>query len=98
MYETVKASGYPVDQACAILHISRSAYYKWNRGEISPRQKENEEIADKLEQMHRESPDKGYRRLRDDLSVIHKMPVNDKRVLRICRRKGIQSTIKYTNN
>ena len=87
-----------MDQACAILHISRSAYYKWNSGEKSPRQKLNEEIAEKLEEMHMESPDKGYRRLRDDLEVFHELPVNDKRVLRICRRKGIRSTIKYVNN
>ena len=48
--------------------------------------------------MHTESPDKGYRRLRDDLEVYHHIPVNDKRVLRICRKRGIKSTIKYTNN
>ena len=83
---------------CELLHISRSAYYKWNSGKLSPRQKKNEEIADKLEQMHMESPDKGFRRLRDDLEVYHKLPVNDKRVLRICRKRGIKSTIKYGNN
>ena len=48
---------------------------------MSPRQKLNEEIAEKLEEMHTESPDKGYRRLRDDLEVYHNIPVNDKRVL-----------------
>ena len=65
---------------------------------MSPRQKLNEEIAEKLEEMHTESPDKGYRRLRDDLEVYHNIPVNDKRVLRICRKKGIKSTIKYSNH
>jgi transposase InsO family protein len=65
---------------------------------MSPRQKLNEEIAEKLEQIHTESPDKGYRRLRDDLEVYHNIPVNDKRVLRICRKKRIKSTIKYKNN
>ena len=50
---------------------------------MSPRQKLNEKIAEKLEEMHTESPDKGYRRLRDDLEVYHNIPVNDKRVLRI---------------
>ena len=43
---------------------------------MSPRQKLNEEIAEKLEEMHTESPDKGYRRLRDDLEVYHNIPVN----------------------
>ena len=45
-----------------------------------------------------DEPEKGYRRLRDDLEVYHGIPVNDKRVLRICRKRGIKSTIKYANN
>lgn len=80
------------------LHISSSAYYKWHSGNLSPRQEEDEEIADKLEQMHMDEPEKGYRRRRDDLEVYRGIPVNDKRVLRICRKRGIKSTIKYANN
>lgn len=45
-----------------------------------------------------ESPDKGYRRIRDDLERYHDIKVNDKRVLRICRKKGIKSTIKYSSH
>ena len=55
--------------------------------------KENE-----IEKIHRESPDKGYRRIRDDLERYHGINANDKRVLRICRKKGIKSTIKYRNH
>ena len=44
------------------------------------------------------NPDKGYRRIRDDLERYHGIKANDKRVLRICRKKGIKSTIKYSNN
>ena len=55
-------------------------------------------IAEKIEKIHTESPDKGYRRIRDDLERYHGIKVNDKRVLRICRKKDIKSTIKYTNN
>ena len=65
---------------------------------MSPGQIKNEQIAEKLAQLHAESPDKGYRRLRDDLAIDHHLPVNDKRVLRICRKLGIKSTIKYANN
>ncbi len=43
-------------------------------------------------------PDKGYRRIRDDLERYHGIKANDKRILRICRKKGIKSTIKYRNN
>ncbi len=45
-----------------------------------------------------DSPDKGYRRIRDDLERYHGINANDKRVLRICRKKGIKSTIKYSNH
>ena len=44
-----------------------------------------------------ENPDKGYRRINDDLRHNEHIHVNDKRVLRICRAKGIKSTIKYSN-
>ena len=58
----------------------------------------NKMIAEKIEKIHTESPDKGYRRIRDDLERYQGIKVNDKRVLRICRKKDIKSTIKYTNN
>ena len=58
---------------------------------------ENEKIAEKVEQIHMESPDKGYRRINDDLCHDHGIYVNDKRILRICRLKDIKSTIKYCN-
>ncbi len=59
---------------------------------------ENLRIADIIEKIHTESPDKGYRRIRDELERYYNIKVNDKRVLRICRKKGIQSTIKYSNH
>lgn len=51
-----------------------------------------------LEQIHTASPDKGYRRLNDDLRHDYRIHINDKRVLRICRIKDIRSTIKYNNH
>ncbi len=83
---------------CDLLHISRSAYHKWLNGKKSQRTLENEKLADKIEQIHNASPDKGYRRIRDDLQHDYGIRVNDKRVLRICRAEDIKSTIKYTNN
>ena len=59
---------------------------------------ENERIAEEIEKIHMASPDMGYRRIRDDLERYHGIKVNDKRVLRICRKKGIKSTIKYSSN
>lgn len=59
---------------------------------------QNLKIAEKVEQIHTESPDKGYRRINDDLRHDHHIHVNDKRILRICRAKSIKSTIKYSNH
>lgn len=61
-------------------------------------EQENRRIADKIEKIHAAHPDMGYRRIRDDLERFHDIKVNDKRVLRICRKKDIKSTIKYANN
>lgn len=55
-------------------------------------------IAEKVEQIHTESPDRGYRRINDDLRHDHHIHVNDKRILRICRAKSIKFTIKYSNH
>ena len=90
--------GYPIELACILLHVARSAYHKWASGKLSQRAAENERLADTIEKIHEESPDKGYRRLNDDLRHDHSIYVNDKRVLRICRARDIRSTIKYNNH
>ena len=89
---------YPISALCKIGNVSRAAYYKWLHRELPNYEAENKRIADEIEKIHTESPDKGYRRIRDDLERYHDIKVNDKRVLRICRKKGIKSTIKYANN
>ena len=77
--------------------MARSAYHKWASGKLSRRAAENEQLVEKLEQLHAESPDKGYRRLNDNLRHDCGIHVNDKRVLRICRARDIRSTVKYNN-
>ena len=89
---------YPISALCKVGNVSRAAYYKWLHRGIPAYETENKRIADEIEKIHTESPDKGYRRIRDDLERYHDIKVNDKRVLRICRKKGIKSTIKYANN
>ena len=102
MYFTVREGheeyGYPVEQSCRILKISRAAYYKWLTGELPPRTSENERIADLVENIHEKHPEMGYRRLKDELDRHHNTHVNDKRMLRICRSRRIKSTIKYSNH
>jgi transposase InsO family protein len=77
--------------------VSRSAYNKWASGRFSPRTAENERLAVEIEKIHAEHPDKGYRRINDDLRHDQNICVNDKRVLRICRARDIKSTVKYSN-
>lgn len=64
----------------------------------SPNDELNKIIADKIEKMHAEHPDMGYRRLRDALEHDENINVNDKRVLRICRKRKIQSIVKGRHN
>ena len=98
-YEAVRYGteneGFPVGPACRALHISRASYYQWRSGTAGGRVAENQRIAQLVQEIHRESPDKGYRRIRDDLDKYYHTPVNDKRTLRICRGLGIQSVVKH---
>lgn len=55
----------------------------------------NRQISDRLEEIHHEHPDMGYRRLNDKLRHDDGIKVNDKRILRICRKQQIKSTLKY---
>lgn len=93
--ECHKEHEFPVEAACELIHVARSAYYKWASGKLSHRNAENEKLADKIERIYLENPDKGYRRLNDDLRHHYGIHVNDKRVLRICRARDIRSTIRY---
>lgn len=90
----VEEHGYRTETCCNILHVSRSAYYRWLSGTVGKRTQENERIAEIVEQIHAESPDKGYRRIRDDLERHYDTKISDKRTLRICRGRDIKSTIK----
>ena len=102
LYKAIKEycaeTGNAVEEACSMLYVSRAAYYRWLSGKKSPRMAENEIIAEKMEKIHMESPDKGYRRINDDLRHDHGIFINDKRALRICRKRDIKSTIKYNNH
>ncbi len=102
LYEAIRdhsqETGCPIELGCKLLHVARSAYHKWASGKLSSRTAENEALAEKIEQIHAESPDKGYRRINDDLRHDQGIHVNDKRVLRICQAKDIKSTIKYASH
>ena len=84
-----------MQRLCEYLHLSRGAYYRWQKNPVSFSEKYNKEISEKIKDIHEAHPDMGYRRIRDELDKKHGIAVNDKRVLRICRKERIQSTIKW---
>ncbi len=97
--EAHEKKGYPIELACELLHVARSGLPQMGLWKAEPAGcRKNERLADTIEKIHEESPDKGYRRLNDDLRHDHGIHVNDKRVLRICRARDIRSTIKYNNH
>ena len=67
----------------------------WLQGKPSKRLIENNEIAEKAVKIHGEHPEMGHRRLRDQLERDHGIVISDKRMLRICRKQHIFSTVKY---
>lgn len=89
---------YPVSEMCRILGINRAACYKWKNHGNSQNDNLNELIAGKVEKIHAEHPDMGYRRIRDTLAHDYDIHVNDKRILRICRKGKIQSYVKHRYN
>ena len=80
------------------MSVTRSAYLRWIEHPYSERTLENMELAKDIRINHNEHPEKGYRGINNDLLREHDIHVNDKRVLRICRHEGIQSTIKHSAN
>ena len=89
---------YPINSLCKISNVSKSGYFKWLKHQKTYNDIRNEKIANIIEKIHSDYPDKGYRRIRDDLYRYYNINVNDKRILRICRVLQIKSTIKYKNN
>lgn len=94
----IEHSDYSVSKLCQIGKVNRAAYYKWLNHVNSDNDNLNEEIAKLIAKIHDEHPDMGYRRIRDTLEHDYGIDVNDKRVLRICRKKKVQSRIKHKYN
>lgn len=95
---TKEHPNYPISFLCKLGNITRASYYKWKNRIESANDILNEHIADTIDKIHYEHPDMGYRRIRDTLAHDHDINVNDKRVLRICRKKKVRSIIKHRYN
>ena len=66
--------------------------HKWLQQPISAREAEERELIAVLRDLHAEDPEGGYRVLADDIAELG-YTVSERRVWRLCRVAGIQSTI-----
>ena len=92
--KTIVTKHYPTDRLCKYLNV-RSAYYRWVKYPKSNNELRNERLSTEIQRIHNQHPDMGYRRIRDELDGHKGIHVNDKRVLRICRKYDIKSNIKW---
>ena len=72
---------------CELGNVTRAAYYKWLSKGSQPADDLNDHLAELAVNIHEEYPDMGYRRIRDKIEHDYSLHVNDKRILRICRKK-----------
>lgn len=100
---------YPVKKLCDLIHLNRSAYYKWLRREPSHNQQVNERIVEWIKELYEEQNGiLGYRQMTITLNREHKTNYNHKRIYRlmnilhlksVCRKKKynyIKSTPEVT--
>lgn len=83
---------------CELGNVTRAAYYKWLSKGSQPADDLNDHLAELAVNIHEEYPDMGYRRIRDKIEHDYSLHVNDKRILRICRKKKLRSVIKNRYN
>ena len=82
----------PVSVACRVLGFSKQAYYQWRTNPVSAREREQAHLIGVLRRLHDEDEEGGYRVLADDIRDLG-YEVSERRVWRLCKLAGIQSTI-----
>lgn len=88
---------YPVKELCRLLHLNRSAYYKWMKRKSSQSRLLNEQIVELIEELYEEQDGiLGYRQMTITINRKHGVKYNHKRIYRlmniphlksVCRRK-----------
>lgn len=75
-----------------MLHISRSAYYKWLCRSKSNRQHQNEELVEQIKLLyHKTNGILGYRQMTIFINRTYNKQVNHKRIYRLMKVIGIKS-------
>jgi transposase InsO family protein len=87
--EAERASDGNVERTCAVLEVSRSAYYQWSKQEPSKRQREDEELEQQIKKVHEQSRQSyGSPRVHQALRRQGRC-VGRKRVARLMQKQGL---------
>jgi putative transposase len=85
---------YPVVRMCQVLSVSSSAYYAWRQHRQSRRQVQNEQLVEKIRQIHQDSYETyGSPRIHAELQA-RAISCNHKRVERLMRLHHIRAVCK----
>jgi transposase InsO family protein len=87
--EAEKVKQRNVAMACALLEVSRSAFYEWSKHTPSPREIADAELGERIEQIHARSRGTyGWPRVRAELRRDG-VRTSGKRVARLMRQRGL---------
>ncbi len=86
---------YTVTRMAAILGVSRSAYYRWERYGFSERQEQKDaELTELLRNIRKEHPYYGTPRIQAELRETYKLQINRKRAARLLKKYGLNAKTK----
>jgi putative transposase len=95
MISAEKATGFPVSVACALLGVSRSAFYVWERGAPSDRELTDAWLIEQIKAIHAAHRGVyGWRRIHAELRLAHDVRVSGKRVRRLMRQAGLSGLVR----
>lgn len=84
-------AAFPVAVMCEVLEVSRSGYYDWRRRQPSPRQRDDERVAELIRSAHRASGGVyGSPRVHADLIDDYDEAIGLNRVARLMSQLGLQ--------
>lgn len=84
-------NAYPISLLCSIAGISRAAFYKYKRRELSP----VSDIEDKIIDLYKKSSQRyGYRTIKMRLKSVYGLTVNHKKIRRIMRAHELKSIVR----
>ena len=97
-----ETQGYAIQKICTMIHLNRSAYYKWLKRIPSQRQKVNEQLVEWIKELYEEQNGiLGYRQMTIAVNRNHQTKYNYKRIYRlmhilhlksVCRKRRYRYT------